>query len=42
LTKVEPTVVTADTALQAGVHRQPLRYIRFRPDLTVDDLSPLP
>jgi ATP-dependent DNA ligase len=43
LTKVEPTVVievAADTALQAGVHRHPLRYLRHRPDLTVDDLSP--
>jgi ATP-dependent DNA ligase len=45
LTRVEPTVVveiSADAALQAGVFRHPLRYVRVRPDLRPDDLPPLP
>jgi ATP-dependent DNA ligase len=45
LTKVEPTLVvevSADAALQAGVFRHPMRYVRVRPDLRPDDLPPLP
>jgi len=45
LTRVEPDVVvevSADAALQAGVFRHPLRYLRVRPDLEPDDLPPLP
>jgi ATP-dependent DNA ligase len=45
LTKVEPTVVvevSADAALQAGVFRHPMRYLRVRPDLRPDDLPALP
>jgi ATP-dependent DNA ligase len=45
LTRVVPDVVveiSADAALQAGVFRHPLRYVRVRPDLTPDDLPPLP
>jgi ATP-dependent DNA ligase len=45
LTKVEPSLVveiSADAALQAGVFRHPLRYVRLRPDLRPDDLTPLP
>ena len=41
LTKVQPQVVaevTADTGLQGGVWRHPLRFVRHRPDLHVDDL----
>lgn len=41
LTRVEPTVVvevSADAALQAGVFRHPLRFVRVRPDLRPDDL----
>lgn len=41
LTKVSPTVVaevSADTALQGGVWRHPLRFLRHRPDLTPKDL----
>jgi len=44
LTKVEPTVVaevTADSALQGGVWRHPLRFIRYRTDLNPDDLPTL-
>jgi ATP-dependent DNA ligase len=44
LTRVQPTVVvevSADAALQAGVFRHPLRYVRLRPDLRPDDLTPL-
>ena len=44
LTKVEPSVVvevSADAALQAGVFRHPLRYVRVRPDLRPEDLPPL-
>jgi hypothetical protein len=44
LTKVEPTVVAevlADSALQAGIWRHPLRFIRYRPDLTPEDLPPV-
>jgi hypothetical protein len=33
--------ISADAALQAGVFRHPLRYVRLRPDLTPDDLPPL-
>jgi ATP-dependent DNA ligase len=45
ITRVQPTVVveiSADVALQAGVFRHPLRYVRVRPDLRPDDLPPLP
>jgi ATP-dependent DNA ligase len=45
LTKAEPRVVaevTADTALQAGRFRHPLRYVRPRADLEPDDLPTLP
>jgi ATP-dependent DNA ligase len=45
LTKVRPEVVvevSADAALQAGVFRHPLRYVRVRPDLTPTDVDPLP
>jgi len=44
LTKVAPTVVaevSADTGVQAGVWRHPLRYLRHRPDLTPTDLPTL-
>ncbi len=44
LTRVEPDVVvevSADAALQAGVFRHPLRYVRVRPDLRPGDLDPL-
>jgi ATP-dependent DNA ligase len=44
LTRVEPAVVvevSADAALQAGVFRHPLRYVRVRPDLRPGDLDPL-
>jgi hypothetical protein len=44
LTKVEPLVVaevTADTALQAGQWRHPLRLVRFRADLQPSDLEPV-
>ena len=43
-THVEPVVVaevTADTALQAGKFRHPLRYVRYRLDLAVRDLWPI-
>jgi hypothetical protein len=42
---VRPDVVveiSADAALQAGVFRHPLRYVRIRPDLHPDDVPPLP
>jgi ATP-dependent DNA ligase len=45
LTRVEPTVVveiSADAALQAGVFRHPLRFVRIRPDLHPEDVDPLP
>jgi ATP-dependent DNA ligase len=45
LTRVEPAVVvevSADAALQAGVFRHPLRFVRVRPDLEPGDLPPLP
>jgi ATP-dependent DNA ligase len=45
LTRVDPTVVvevSADAALQAGVFRHPLRYVRVRPDLEPADLPPVP
>ncbi|SOD95767.1 ATP-dependent DNA ligase [Blastococcus haudaquaticus] len=45
LTRVDPTVVvevSADAALQAGVFRHPLRFVRVRPDLRPADLAPLP
>ena len=41
LTKVAPTVVvevSADAALQAGVFRHPMRFLRVRPDLHPEDL----
>ncbi len=40
LTRVAPEVVvevSADAALQAGVFRHPLRFVRVRPDLAPDD-----
>jgi hypothetical protein len=33
--------ISADAALQAGVFRHPLRFVRTRPDLRPDDLPPL-
>ncbi len=44
LTRVAPEVVvevSADAALQAGVFRHPLRYVRIRPDLRPDDVAPI-
>ncbi len=44
LTRVEPTAVvevSADAALQAGVFRHPLRYVRLRPDLRPADVPPV-
>ncbi|MCW2580177.1 MAG: ATP-dependent ligase [Blastococcus sp.] len=44
LTRVDPIVVveiSADAALQAGVFRHPLRYVRVRPDLQPADLPPI-
>lgn len=44
LVRVRPDVVvevSADAALQAGVFRHPLRFVRVRPDLLPDDLPPL-
>ncbi|MEJ7648195.1 MAG: non-homologous end-joining DNA ligase [Nakamurella sp.] len=44
LTKVDPTVVaevSVDTAMQGGVWRHPLRFLRHRPDLTEADLPEL-
>src|SRR3954464_7750909 len=44
LTKAEPRVVvkvSADTALQGGRFRHPLRYLRPRADLAPEDVSPL-
>jgi hypothetical protein len=41
LTRVVPDVVveiSADAALQAGVFRHPVRYVRVRPDLRPEDL----
>ena len=41
LTRVRPEVVvevSADAALQAGVFRHPMRYVRVRPDLRPEDL----
>jgi ATP-dependent DNA ligase len=45
LTRVEPTVVvevSTDAALQAGVFRHPVRYLRVRADLRPEDVPPLP
>ncbi|WP_246080397.1 ATP-dependent DNA ligase [Modestobacter altitudinis] len=42
LTRVDPTViieVSADTGLQAGAFRHPLRFVRVRHDLGPDDLD---
>ena len=42
LTRVGPLVVaevTADAALQAGAWRDPLRYLRHRPDLQPADVE---
>ena len=44
LTRVAPTAVvevSADAALQAGVFRHPLRFVRIRPDLRPEDLPPV-
>jgi ATP-dependent DNA ligase len=44
LTRVAPEVVvevSADAALQAGVFRHPLRYVRLRPDLRPEDVPPV-
>jgi hypothetical protein len=41
LTRVRPEVVvevSADAALQAGVFRHPMRYVRVRSDLRPEDL----
>lgn len=43
LTKVDPSAVvevSADTGLQAGVWRHPLRYLRYRADLRPYDIDP--
>jgi ATP-dependent DNA ligase len=45
LTRARPDVVvevSADAALQAGVFRHPLRFVRVRSDLEPADLPPLP
>jgi ATP-dependent DNA ligase len=45
LTRVQPTAVvevSADAALQAGVFRHPLRFVRVRPDLRPADVPPQP
>jgi ATP-dependent DNA ligase len=45
LTRVDPSLVvevSADAALQAGVFRHPLRFVRVRPDLRPEDLPPVP
>jgi ATP-dependent DNA ligase len=45
LTKVDPSLVvevSADAALQAGVFRHPMRYVRVRPDLHPGDLPEIP
>jgi ATP-dependent DNA ligase len=45
LTRVEPEVVvevSADAALQAGVFRHAVRFVRLRPDLAADDVKDLP
>jgi ATP-dependent DNA ligase len=45
LTRVAPDVVvevSADAALQAGVFRHPLRFVRVRPDLEPEDVPGLP
>lgn len=42
LTKVEPVSVAevlADSAQQAGAFRHPVRFVRHRPDLSVEDLG---
>jgi hypothetical protein len=42
LTKVKPLIVAevaADTGLQGGVWRHPLRFVRHRPDLTPETLT---
>jgi hypothetical protein len=42
LTRVDPVVVvevSADTGLQAGAFRHPLRFLRVRHDLGPDDLD---
>lgn len=45
LTKVEPVIVAevlADSALQAGAFRHPVRFVRQRPDLSPTDTPPRP
>jgi hypothetical protein len=40
---VQPSAVvevSADAALQAGVFRHPLRFVRVRPDLEPGDVPP--
>lgn len=42
ITHVDPVLVVeiaADTALQAGRQRHPIRLLRLRPDLSIDDLT---
>jgi hypothetical protein len=44
MTRVRPDLVvevSADAALQAGVFRHPLRYVRVRPDLRPEDVLPV-
>ena len=44
LARVAPTAVveiSADAALQAGVFRHPLRFVRLRPDLRPEDVPPI-
>lgn len=43
LSKVKPVIVAevlADSALQGGAFRHPVRFVRHRPDLTAEDLAP--
>jgi ATP-dependent DNA ligase len=45
LTRVDPSAVaevSADAALQAGVFRHPMRFVRVRPDLRPEDLPDFP
>ncbi|HET9872185.1 MAG TPA: ATP-dependent DNA ligase [Propionibacteriaceae bacterium] len=45
LTRVDPVLVaevTADTALQGGRFRHPLRFVRHRLDVQPEDLAPIP
>jgi len=44
ITRIEPLLVVevaADTALEGGRFRHPLRYLRIRPDLAPADVAPV-